>query len=65
MNNKKAYEFLTCRQGILKGEIEELEDFVNKCLVRFAKVQAENLISKKRRELVAINAILEEANKAK
>lgn len=65
MNTTKAYEFLICRQGILKGEIEELEDFVKKCAVRFAKVQAENLIDKKRQELVALNAILKETDKLK
>lgn len=60
MNTKEAYKYLTRRQNALKGEINEIKDFLkNEHLPRWVRHQSENLLRSKQQELVAIDCILE------
>ena len=60
MNTKKAYKYLARRQDTLRGEINEIKDFLkNEHLPRSVRSQSENLLRSKQQELVAIDSILE------
>ncbi len=60
----RAITYLRKEHDDIKLVIEELEKFTAACLVRFAKAQAENLLTKYRQKYVAISAILEEYDKS-
>ena len=60
MNTKEVYKYLARRQDTLKGEINEIKDFLkNEYLPRCVRSQSENLLRSKQQELVAIDSILE------
>ena len=60
MNTKEAYKYLARRQDTLRGEINEIKDFLkNEYLPRSVRSQSENLLRSKQQELVAIDSILE------
>lgn len=60
----RAITYLRKEHDDIRLVIEELEKFTATCQVRFAKVQAENLLTEYRQKYVALSAILEEYDKS-